>query len=198
MGRLAVRVIDAPSRVCGDDLAWHVVVCADVATRAEASISSHVAPTSMRGFTLRRETRMATIGRVGDCAHTSVRKVFSGRDGVRDQVGGSTVGTRFTVDTSWRIMQVQHELRRSVAFRFVVFAAPTVQCVSAQHRGGGSARLPHFCCNVSPLGSHARCGRGAATSWPLDAHAPFAGPRDAPVLSLDRAMRRSVSPRDVG
>ena len=90
-------------------------------------------------------------------------------------------------------MQVQHELRRSVAFRFVVFAAPTVQCVSAQHRGGGSARLPHFCCNVSPLGSHARCGRGAATSWPLDAHAPFAGPRDAPVLPLDRAMRRSVS-----
>ena len=64
MGRLAVRVIDAPSRVCGDDLAWHVVVCADVATRAEASIGSHVAPTSMRRFTLRRETRMVLVALV--------------------------------------------------------------------------------------------------------------------------------------
>ena len=83
MGSLAVRDINAPTRVCGDDLAWDVVVCADVATSAEASISSHVVSTSMRRFALRRETRMATTGRVGDCAHTTVHKVVPGRDGVR-------------------------------------------------------------------------------------------------------------------
>ena len=136
------------------------VLGADVATGAAASTSSHVALTSMRLFTLRRETsvrRMATTGRVADCART--KRPCRWSDGLGRQKRG-----RYSVHCSdcWRIMQAQHELRRSVVFLCIAFAAPTAQCVGATSRRG--------CCAPPALLLQCLAAWIARTLWPRRRH----------------------------